>query len=197
MIPLPLLGYVLALQVQHAAPLALALHADRGVDGYLDAPGALVQVLAAQAAATPDIPAEVLLALAFRESHFDPLSGPVGHWPAAPGSPPRRRHYICGVTQATFATWSACVAARDPIVGYAAGAAQIQRWAYVCRSRYHARNVLRCALNGYAEGGRAAANGYGVRCRGVAPTCDRAAILLERAARLVHAVARRAPRSAS
>lgn len=193
MIQMPLLGWLLASALQQAAPLAHALRTEPTTARYVTSDAmAMEHALAALAATahTRDVDAFTIIGLAVKESHLIATSGPVGHWPVAPRTPPRRRNFICGVTQADFPTWAACVEARDPFVAYAAGAAQVQRWADACRRKYHAKNVVRCAYNGFAEGGRAAARGYGVKCRGVSLTCDRAAIVLVRAARLRAAVER-------
>ena len=202
----PLLAQ-LALQaaIAQAAPLAQAMLDDPQMRKRLTPASAMEHALGALAAETPDVPAEVLLALAWRESHMNPLSAPVGKWPVAPRTPPMKSWFICGVTQVTVdpvpsrkrrptteeraAAWKRCAELRDPFEAYAETIPQLEAWARICRSKY-GRPGLRCVINAFSEGGRAGARGYGVRCRGASETCDRSAIVMQRAARLRRAVER-------
>ena len=107
---------------------------------------AYVHALHAEAAATPDVPPELLLAIAYRESRYQPLARPQ-----------------CGVTQ---------IAARrqprrcrrlieDNQYAYHQAVTHLGDWLRFCRGR-----GIACALTGYGAGVRAARgkpSGYALR----------------------------------
>lgn len=136
--------------------LVISLH--RSLD--LPILDAMTHAEAALRAEEPELPAELLLSMAYRESRFDALAGPYKLWPEAPTTPPKLSHYICGVLQTTMPTWDACVLVRDPFIGYAEGVAQLKPWlAYCAQIGRHGRAQTVCALAGYARGGEAARRG--------------------------------------
>lgn len=139
---------------------------------WLEEAEALEHVEAAIAHETDDIPAELMLAIAWRESRYDRTARP-----------------DCGVMQVTkknLGSAQACRAARASAAGgYQAGAAALSWWVRACERIKRARGVgvLRCALNGYAEGGRAARRGWGVKgCKRA--RCDRSLGPMGRARRI-------------
>ncbi|HEY1557541.1 MAG TPA: hypothetical protein VGF94_22065, partial [Kofleriaceae bacterium] len=93
---------------------------------------------AAEAAATPRVSAELLLAIAFVESRYDATATSrvegatrkTGHYASrdAPANLARRASLYCGPLQAYAASWTDCVAMRELPVGYARGAAELEIW---------------------------------------------------------------------
>ncbi len=184
------LAYVIASAIRTAAPLAVALDADREVGRYVTPASAMVHALAAIAAETRDVDRYIMLSVAARESHFVALSGPRGHWPADPARmPPHLRHWIAGPCQTTESTIARAVAVREPFEGFRSCADQLGRWVAACRR--WGKPVLVCSLAGFARGTRDARSGARTHVDDV----------LVRAARLRRAVERiessRAGRAAS
>ncbi len=134
--------------------LALRLYAGTPV-GPVDA---LAHVHAASAVATDEVSAELLLAVAYVESRFDP------HWVSRVEgrkriysryrrtTPPARlnkhQSLYCGVLQTRASSWDACVAQRELVVAYRAAAAELTSWLHDRRVR---GDVSR-ALAGYGCG---------------------------------------------
>jgi len=93
-------------------------------------------VAAARAAATPDLPAPLLLGLADIESNFDSTATSrlvggkrqTGPWRRTTPPPGATGNYFCGVTQAIAPTWKRCLELRDPRVAFAVGAAELTTW---------------------------------------------------------------------
>lgn len=93
---------------------------------------------AAAAAATDQLPAELLLGMAFVESRFDPtaLSRVEGHTRRtgryASTTPPaaldRKASLFCGPLQTYAPTWSTCIAMRDLRTAYRAGVVELSQW---------------------------------------------------------------------
>jgi hypothetical protein len=95
-------------------------------------------VVAAERASTARVSAELLLAIAYIESRFDPTatsrveSGTrkTGHYPGT--SPPRNlvphTSLYCGPLQTLAGSWSECVGLRELPVAYAAGASEMETW---------------------------------------------------------------------
>ena len=108
--------------------------------------------------ATPTISAPLLVAIAYHESRFD--STAVSRVKRKNGS----TALFCGVTQATAASEADCVALRDDAKAMARTVDELQRWAAVCR-RLHGVAMMRCALQGYAEGMAGARRGTGPNAR--------------------------------
>jgi hypothetical protein len=147
--------------------LALRLHA---AAPWLEAQAVNAHVEAAEAAATDQIPSELLLGIAFVESRYDATavsrverqSRKTGHYPSttAPAQLDLRASLFCGPLQTYAASWSACMGMRNLKVAYAAGAAEIDRW---LRDRRVRGSVAR-ALAGHGCGNRGvltgACNGY-------------------------------------
>ena len=122
--------------------LALRLHA---AVPSLPAEVAFDHAAAAVAAETDQIPAELLLGIAFVESRFDPtaVSRVEGHTrktgsyrtTEAPAQLDRRAALFCGPLQTYAGSWSACVGMRDLSTGYTAGASELQQWLHDPRVR--------------------------------------------------------------
>lgn len=134
----------------------------------------LEHAAAAIAVETPDVPASLLLAIAYRESHLSNAAEPQ-----------------CGVVQVANLSARACRRARSSAAeGYRAGVVAYAELVNDCRTwrragRLHRGvSLRRCALNYYAEGGRAGRRGWGVKgCRST-KRCDRSASVLARARRI-------------
>ena len=128
---------------------------------------AIAHARATVAVETKTVPADVLLALAARESNYESLA-----------------HPMCGVVQ-VYLHGKRCdrLIAHGLAAQYAAGVDHLIAWQAACR-RWHKRDLLRCALNGYAEGGLAARRGWGTRCGHGRSRCDRSASVLARARRI-------------
>lgn len=125
---------------------------------YADRIEAGAQAAAALNAERPGIPAELLLAIAYRESRWNALACPrkscggaeAWLWPEDPKHPPKRTKYICGVMQSTELSWADCVLARDLWEGYARGAASLARKLESCKKKgVKASKLTVCMLNGY------------------------------------------------
>ncbi|HEY6174805.1 MAG TPA: hypothetical protein VIX73_10190 [Kofleriaceae bacterium] len=128
---------------------------------------------AANAAATEQVPAELLLGIAFVESRFDPTAvsrveghtRKTGHY-ASRDAPPgldRRASLYCGPLQTYAASWSSCIAMRDLGTGYAAAVAELTQW--LRDPRVHGSTTR--ALAGHGCGNRGVltgqCNGYPAR----------------------------------
>jgi hypothetical protein len=139
--------------------LALRLYAASPI-GAVDA---LAHVHAASIAATDEVSAELLLAVAYVESRFDPywVSRVEGrkriygryHAATAPKRLDKTKSIYCGVLQTRATSWDACVSQRDLVVAYRAAAAELTSWLHDKR----VRGDLSRALAGYGCGN------YGVR----------------------------------
>lgn len=126
---------------------------------YLNAKEATIQAQAALEAETPDIPAEVLLGIAWVESRYYPtavsriekdsrVTG-IPNWK----SPPKgTRSFFCGVTQINAGnSWKKCREARDVFLAYRTTVKELTAW----MSPRICGKDLRCALTGYSGGFRA------------------------------------------
>lgn len=151
--PLTILGLVL--DIVGLGPAIL----DMSPGTHLDAHEADIQAEAALEAATPDIPVEVLLSIAWIESRYYPttvsrieggqrVTG-IPRW----NSPPKGAHsFFCGVTQISAGdSWKKCRAARDVLLAYRTTVKELTAWMspMICGKN------LRCALTGYSGGFRA------------------------------------------
>jgi hypothetical protein len=148
--------------------LALRLYAQTSL-GPTDA---LAHAHAATVAATDELPAELLLAVALVESRFDP------HWVSRvegrkrkyskylATTPPKRlnkhKSLYCGVMQTRAKTWDACLAQRDLVVAYRAGAAELTSWLHDKR----VRGDITRALAGYGCGNHGVRTGKCNRYQG-------------------------------
>jgi hypothetical protein len=152
---------MVALLLQHLGQhvglsLTLALRLYGGTSlGPLDA---IAHVHAASAASTDEVSTELLLGVAFVESQFDP------HWVSRvegrkrtygrylATTPPKRlaknAALYCGVLQTQAKSWDACLAQRDLMVAYRAGAAELTSWLHDRR----VRGDITRALAGYGCG---------------------------------------------
>ena len=131
----------------------------------LETADVLAHARAATEAATPKVPAELLLAMAFVESRFDPhalsrIEGKkrrVGKWPST--TPPKRLRkgssLYCGPLQTFAGNWDDCLKQRELAVAYAAGAHEIHNW---LRDR-RVRGDMTLALAGYGCGNRGVKTG--------------------------------------
>jgi hypothetical protein len=151
----------LSLLLQHLG-LALRLAATHP---QLEPGEVLAHAHAATQAATPEVSAELLLAVAFVESRFSPfalshiegterrISRRVSDKP-----PPKLRRgtsMYCGPLQTFALTWRDCLAARDLSVGYANGAHEITRWLKDRR----VKGDMTLALAGYGCGNKGVKTG--------------------------------------
>ena len=151
----------LSLFIQHLG-VALRLAATHP---QLDVEDAFAHARAATHAATPKVSAELLLAVAFVESRFDPLAlsriegkhRRGGHYPS--DVPPKRLRrgssLYCGPLQTFAANWDDCLAQRDLALGYTNGAKEITRWLHDRR----VRGDMTRALAGYGCGNRGVRTG--------------------------------------
>jgi soluble lytic murein transglycosylase-like protein len=115
--------------------LAMRLHA---AVPWLAPDAAYAHVEAASAAASDEVPAELLLGVAFVESRFDPTAvsrieggmRKTGSYPptSAPARLDRRASLFCGPLQTYAASWPACLRMRDLDTAYAAGATELRQW---------------------------------------------------------------------
>lgn len=151
----------LTLFLQHLG-LALRLTATYPA---LEVTDAMAHAHAATLASTPQITPELLLAIAFVESRFDPLAVSrvegkrrrVGHYPST--EPPARlrkgKSIYCGPLQTFAASWDECMQQRELRVAYASGAKEIGRWLRDKR----VRGDMTRALAGYGCGNRGVRTG--------------------------------------
>jgi hypothetical protein len=140
--------------------LAFRLHA---AAPWMDPQTAYAHVEAAEAAATDQVPSELLLGIAFVESRYDVtalsrvegLTRKTGRYPSTkpPARLDRRASLFCGPLQTYAASWSACMGMRNLKVAYAAAARELEGW---MKDRRVRGNVTR-ALAGHGCGN------YGVR----------------------------------
>jgi len=150
--------------------LSLALRLQALVPALAPA-AAYADAVAANRAATAHVRPELLLAVAFVESRYDPTATSwvsagdgvrhTGHY--AGTAPPARldphASLYCGPLQTYAASWSACLRLRDLDIAYAAGARELEQW---LRDRRVHGNVL-LALAGHGCGNLGVATG---RCNG-------------------------------
>lgn len=129
---------------------------------YMGHDEALPHVYAAIAVETKEIPAELLLSIAYSESRYDPnatsylLHGKrvanVPRWARA-AKPPKgvTGPYFCGVTQvAAKLSWKRCQEVRDIDTAYRVAVGEVAAWLKACRK--HKKDRMRCALFGYGGG---------------------------------------------
>ncbi|HEY5945934.1 MAG TPA: hypothetical protein VIV40_10610 [Kofleriaceae bacterium] len=151
----------LTLFLQHLG-LALRLAATHP---QLDTFDAFAHAEAATIASTPQISAELLIAIAYVESRFDPLAlsrvegkhRRLGHYGSdqAPARLRKGSSLYCGPLQTFASTWSDCVKQRELEVAYKTGAMEIGRW---LRDR-RVRGDMTLALAGYGCGNRGVRTG--------------------------------------
>jgi hypothetical protein len=134
-------------------------------------------VEAATAAATAQLPAELLLSIAYVESRYDPRAlsriecetpdpescvRKTGVWPKATKPPRARPSWYCGPMQTGgYVPWDECQRMRtDVTYAYSVGVRELTRWLDDRRcARLSTDDRLRCALAGY-NGGNAAVVDY-------------------------------------
>jgi hypothetical protein len=140
----------------------------------IDFDHALDHASAAVDAAEPGAPAELLLAIAYVESRYDPtatsrIEGAVrrtGSYPST--TPPRnlRGTLYCGPLQTFAPSWKACIGMRELANGYAAGVSELKQWFHDPRVRGNVTRALLghgCGNSGLATG---ECNGYPARVLG-------------------------------
>ncbi len=143
----------------------------------VDAATAHAHVAAATAAATPDVPPELLLAIAFVESRYDAtatsrvVAGKRRTGPYRSTEPPAHldphASLFCGPLQTFARTWSECLAQRDLAVGYAAAVSELTHW--LGDRRAHHSIVRALAGHGCGNAGvvTGRCNGYPERVRAI------------------------------
>ncbi|HEX3759975.1 MAG TPA: hypothetical protein VHW23_14770 [Kofleriaceae bacterium] len=150
--------------------LELALRLQTAVP-WLPPEVAYDHAVAAATAESAQVPAELLLGIAFVESRFDPTAvsrvegqtRKTGSYrtTAAPAQLDRRASLFCGPLQTYAGSWSACMHLRDLPAAYAAGAGELQQWLHDPRVR---GSTVR-ALAGHGCGNYGVISG---RCNGYA-----------------------------
>ena len=138
--------------------LVLRLHSTVPAMSWNDA---IDHAVAAVHASTNHVQPELLLAVAFVESRFDPTATSrvegstrrTGHypWTAPPPNLAVHASLYCGPLQTYAATWSDCVALRSVNAGYAAGAAELEQW--LRDRRVHGNITLALAGHGCGNWG--------------------------------------------
>lgn len=134
-------------------------------------------VEAAMAAATEQLPAELLLSIAYVESRYDmralsrnecesadpeSCTRKTGVWPKATKPPKARQSWYCGPMQTGgYVPWAECQKMRtDVAYAYSVGVRELTKWLDDKRcARLPTDERLRCALAGY-NGGNAAVADY-------------------------------------
>lgn len=122
---------------------------------YLTPTTAFVHVVAAKMAETPEVPAELLLGMAYVESRYSAAatsrvcdgqrSTGIPTWTTPPSNV--SGPYFCGVTQAEAGySWEKCLGLRNIFVGYATTAVELGKWLKVCHQS------IECSLTGYGGG---------------------------------------------
>jgi hypothetical protein len=144
--------------------LALALRLHAAVPA-LDVTDAYAHVEAAQAAATAHVSPELLLAIAYVESRYDPTATSrvegthrrTGRYPStvAPAHLAVGASLYCGVLQTYAGSWDDCLALRALPAAYAAGAAELEQWLRDKR----VRGDIALALAGHGCGNRGVTTG--------------------------------------
>ena len=134
------------------------------------------QVLAALAAETEHVSAELLLGLAWRESHYSQLAKPQ-----------------CGVVQVTrseirrqYGRKISCQEVLDEGLAaqYTVGATALEAHMKLCKRMGHP--TVKCMLNSYAEGPDAGRRGWGVKGCKAKTHCDRSKVPLAHARRIAN-----------
>jgi hypothetical protein len=143
--------------------LALQLHA---AVPTLTVEQAYAHAAAASAAATPRVPAQLLLAIAFIESRFDVTATSrvegrtrrTGPYPSAtpPAGLAAHASLYCGPLQTFAGSWPACLELRALPAAYAAGAAELEQW---LRDR-RVHGDLTLALAGHGCGNHGIVTGH-------------------------------------
>ena len=129
----------------------------------------MAHAMAAEDAATPQVTPELLLAVAFVESRFDPTATSrvengtrrTGAYPstAPPADLTRHASLFCGPLQTIAQSWQQCLTMRSLPVAYHAGVAELETW---LRDRRVHGNIRR-ALAGHGCGNFGVVSG---RCNG-------------------------------
>jgi hypothetical protein len=152
--------------------LALRLHTAFPTVGVVEA---YANASAAVEASTALVSADLLVAVAYIESRFDPTATSrvvgarrmTGSYPSL--EPPRGLNgtLYCGELQTYAASWAECIAMRDPARAYAAGADELGKW---LRDR-RVRGDVELALAGHGCGNAGVAtrscNNYPARVQAV------------------------------
>ena len=131
----------------------------------MDARDACLHAHAAVVASTPHVKPELLLAISYTESKFDPMalsrvegrSRRVGRWESR--EPPKGwrkgTSLFCGPLQTLAKTWDDCLAQRDLATAYRSGVHEIEEWL----ADKHVRGNLSRALAGFGCGTAGAMSG--------------------------------------
>lgn len=123
---------------------------------YLTEQSAYEQAFAALAAATPELPADILLGMAWVESRYSPdaVSRVEGNArrtgiPLWKSPPKGTRSFFCGVTQVSAEdSWDRCRKFHDVFEAYRTAVVELKRWL----SPRICNHDLICALTGYNGG---------------------------------------------
>lgn len=146
---------------------------------HLSPDQARIHVEAAEAAATEDVPVELLLGMAYVESRFDPralsrvecttkndpstCARKTGIWASSTRPPKAKPSWYCGPMQTGgYVSWAECQRMREDVpYAYQVGAEHLTAWLNDkrCRVLRSSGDRLRCALAGY-NGGNVAVAAY-------------------------------------
>jgi len=125
---------------------------------YMTPEKARIHVSAAIAAETPEVPADLLLSMAYSESRYNPLTvSRVSRGKRKTGIPKWKTPpewvsgpYFCGVTQvAAKHSWKRCLEFRDINLAYRTAVHEISEWQKSCRKN---KEIMKCTLWGYGGG---------------------------------------------
>lgn len=150
-----MLNILLRLVLSLFSPTPLAQATQSQAPTYLSEEEAKLQTFAAVISATPDIEAELLLAMAYIESRHQPeatsrVEGGVRVTGIPSWSSPSSRvtgPFFCGVTQAVAGlSWKRCLELRDIMTAYSTTSKELTVWLKACRGQ------ISCALTGYGGG---------------------------------------------
>lgn len=148
--------------------LSLAMRLHTAVP-WLPVDDAMAHAVAAEDAATPEVSPELLLAIAFVESRYDPTATSrvegttrkTGHYPSRvpPADLAEHASLYCGPLQTYAASWRECMEMRSLPAGYAAAVKELETW--LGDRRVHGN--IRRALAGHGCGNYGVTTG---RCNG-------------------------------
>ena len=143
--------------------LAMRLHA---AVPWLEPADAFAHASAAMEAASPRVAPELLLAVAFVESRFDPTATSrvegrarkTGHypWTAPPANLAASASLYCGPLQTFAGSWSECLALRKLDTAYSAAVSELETWLHDRR----VRGNLVLALAGHGCGNYGVTSGH-------------------------------------
>lgn len=118
---------------------------------------ALAHATNAQIAADATFSKELLLAMAYKESRFE--RNTFTHAIDDKGND----KWFCGALAVTATTWEQCETfMRDDTLNYKTAMKELYKWRKFCivKRKQRKHSLMRCTLDGYGAGWKAALNGY-------------------------------------